>query len=149
MPDFNALQNAFDRRGSADIVHFVFDVPFFDGYDLRQATVCDRRTLLESFLAERATDHIRTSSTFDVDPKSILQSACRMGSEDVIAKRANAPYVSRRTDDWLKLKCKKRQEFVIAGYTDRAGTTRQIGSLVLRCLRIWRARARGERRYRS
>jgi bifunctional non-homologous end joining protein LigD len=54
-----------------------------------------------------------------------------MGLEGVIAKRANAPYVSRRTDDWLKLKCKKRQEFVIAGYTDRAATTRQIGSLVL------------------
>src|SRR5512143_1835496 len=50
VPDFNALQNAFDRRGSADIVYVLFDVPFFDGYDLRQATVCDRRTLLESFL---------------------------------------------------------------------------------------------------
>jgi bifunctional non-homologous end joining protein LigD len=54
-----------------------------------------------------------------------------MGLEGVIAKRANAPYVSRRTDDWLKLKCKKRQEFVIAGYVDRTGTTRQVGSLVL------------------
>jgi bifunctional non-homologous end joining protein LigD len=51
--------------------------------------------------------------------------------EGIIAKRANAAYVSRRTDDWLKLKCKKRQEFVIAGYVDRAGTTRQIGSLIL------------------
>jgi len=50
-----------------------------------------------------------------------------MGLEGVIAKRANAPYVSRRTDDWLKLKCKKRQEFVIAGYMDRSGTTRQVG----------------------
>ena len=35
MPDFNALQNAFDRRASTDIVYFLFDVPFFDGYDLR------------------------------------------------------------------------------------------------------------------
>jgi bifunctional non-homologous end joining protein LigD len=131
VPDFNALQNAFDRRTSADIVYFLFDVPFFGGYDLRQAVFRARRTFLESFLAERTTDHIRISSTFDADPKSILQSACRMGLEGVIAKRANSPYVSRRTDDWLKLKCKKRQEFVIAGYTDRSGTTRQIGSLVL------------------
>jgi bifunctional non-homologous end joining protein LigD len=131
VPDFNALQNAFDRRTSAGIVYFLFDVPFFDGYDLRQARLRDRRTFLESFLAERGTDNVRISATFDADPRSILESACRMGLEGVIAKRANAFYVSRRTDDWIKLKCKKRQEFVIAGYMDRSGTTRQVGSLIL------------------
>jgi bifunctional non-homologous end joining protein LigD len=131
VPDFNALQNAFDRRTGAGIVYFLFDVPFFEGYDLRQATLRDRRRFLEAFFQERTTEHVRISVTFDADPRSILDSACRMGLEGVIAKRANAPYVSRRTDDWLKLKCKKRQEFVIAGYVDRTGTTRQVGSLVL------------------
>ena len=94
VPDCNALQNAFDRKASADIVYFLFDVPFFDGYDLRRATLRDRRTFLESFLVGRATDHVRVSATFDADPRSILESACRMGLEGVIAKRANAPYVS-------------------------------------------------------
>jgi bifunctional non-homologous end joining protein LigD len=131
VPDFNALQNAFDRGTGADMIYFLFDVPFFDGYDLRQARLRDRRRFLESCLEERTTEHVRISATFDADPRSILQSACRMGLEGVIAKRANAPYVSRRTDDWLKLKCKKRQEFVIAGYVDRTGTMRQVGSLVL------------------
>jgi bifunctional non-homologous end joining protein LigD len=131
VPDFNALQNAFDRGTGSDIVYFLFDVPFFEGYDLRQATLRDRRRFLESFLQKRTTEHLRISATFDADPHSILDSACRMGLEGVIAKRATAPYVSRRTDDWLKLKCKKRQEFVIAGYVDRTGTTRQVGSLVL------------------
>jgi L-ascorbate metabolism protein UlaG (beta-lactamase superfamily) len=35
-PDFNALQNAFDRgRGTEQIVYFLFDAPFFEGHDLR------------------------------------------------------------------------------------------------------------------
>ncbi|MDP9964700.1 ATP-dependent DNA ligase [Variovorax paradoxus] len=42
-----------------------------------------------------------------------------MNLEDVIAKRLDAPYVSRRSETWLKLKCKQRQEFVVCGYTDR------------------------------
>ena len=62
MPDFYALQNAFDRRTSAGIVYFLFGVPFFDGYDLRQATLRDRRTFLESFLAGRGTDNVRVSA---------------------------------------------------------------------------------------
>ena len=54
-----------------------------------------------------------------------------MGLEGSIAKRADAPYISRRTDTWLKVKCKRRQEFVICGYHDRAGTKNQVGSLIL------------------
>jgi len=65
------------------------------------------------------------------DPASILSSACRIGLEGVIAKRSDAPYSSRRTETWLKLKCQLRQEFVIAGYTDRAGSPSQVGSLLL------------------
>ena len=106
-------------------------MPYFNGYDLRSLALRERRTFLEAVLQDKTTDHIRISEVFDADPASILKSACRMGLEGIIAKRAMAPYASRRTDDWLKLKCKKRQEFVIAGYSDRAGTTRQIGSLVL------------------
>ena len=131
VPDFNALQNAFDQKSSGGIVYFLFDVPYFNGHDLRSLPLRERRTFLEAFLKDKITDHIRLSEVFDADPASILQSACRMGLEGIIAKRATAPYISRRTDDWLKLKCKKRQEFVIAAYADRAGTTRQVGSLVL------------------
>jgi bifunctional non-homologous end joining protein LigD len=131
VPDFNALQNAFDQDDSADITYFLFDVPFFEGYDLRAVELRYRRQLLEAFLKEKGTDHVRFSEAFDADPASILQSACRMNLEGVIAKRADAPYQSRRTETWLKLKCKQRQEFVVVGYTDRRGGPRQIGSLIL------------------
>lgn len=54
-----------------------------------------------------------------------------MGLEGVIAKRQDALYVSGRTDTWLKLKCHQRQEFVIGGFTDRANSSGQLGSLLL------------------
>ncbi|BEP45950.1 DNA ligase D [Variovorax sp. V15] len=131
-PDFNALQNAFDRGQGADhIVFFVFDVPFFEGHDLRPLPLAQRRQLLRDFLAEKSTDHVRFSDNFEADPASLLRSACQMQMEGVIAKRADAPYVSRRSETWLKLKCKLRQEFVICGYTDRTDRSDQVGSLLL------------------
>ncbi len=131
-PDFNALQNAFDRGQGADrIVFFVFDVPFFEGQDLRALPLSQRRELLRGFLAEKATEHVRFSDNFEADPASLLRSACQMQMEGVIAKRADAPYVSRRSETWLKLKCRLRQEFVVCGYTDRTDRTDQVGSLLL------------------
>nr|WP_256354731.1 DNA ligase D [Variovorax sp. dw_308] len=131
-PDFNALQNAFDRgRGADQIVYFLFDVPFFEGYDLRAVTQRERRALLKALLDEKGTEHVRYSADFDGDPASILASACRLNLEGLIAKRADAPYVSRRSDAWLKLKCKLRQEFVVAGYTQRSDNAAQVGSLLL------------------
>lgn len=131
-PDFNVLQNAFDRRQGTDrIVYFVFDAPFFQGHDLREVPLRDRRELLKAFFDKRATDRIRFSADFPADPASILKSACQMKLEGVIAKRADAPYVSRRSETWLKLKCKLRQEFVVCGYTDRSDNVSQVGSLLL------------------
>lgn len=131
-PNFNALQKSFDRKTSAaGITYFVFDVPWFEGYDLRQSALSDRRQLLKAFLEAKGTEHVRFSADFEGNPADILGSACRMGLEGVIAKRADASYTPRRTDAWLKLKCKLRQEFVVCGYTDRSDGSPQVGSLLL------------------
>ncbi|MDM0002244.1 DNA ligase D [Variovorax sp. J22P240] len=132
LPNFNALQKAFDRQTNSDpIIYFLFDVPYFEGHDLREAALESRRQLLKALLDEKGTEHVRYSAAFEADPASVLSSACRMNLEGVIAKRADAPYASRRTETWLKLKCQQRQEFVIAGYTDRTDGSPQIGSLLL------------------
>ncbi|MGE5452751.1 MAG: DNA ligase D [Acidobacteriota bacterium] len=131
-PNFNALQTAFDRRQRADeIVYFLFDVPYFEGYDLRPAQLADRRQLLKALLADQGGEHLRFSEAFEADPASILSSACRMHMEGVIAKRNDSPYTSTRSEAWLKLKCKQRQEFVVCGYADRTDGRPQIGSLIL------------------
>jgi bifunctional non-homologous end joining protein LigD len=130
-PDFNALQNAFDRGKTERIDYFLFDVPYFEGHDLRATPLVQRRQLLKQLLDDKPQLHLRLSADFDADPASILESARRMGLEGVIAKRKDAPYESRRSETWLKLKHRQRQEFVIAGYADRSSGEAQIGSLLL------------------
>jgi bifunctional non-homologous end joining protein LigD len=133
VPNFNALQNALDRSRSGAIQYFVFDMPFFEGYDLRQVPLHERRRLLKTLLDAKGSAQVRFSANFEGDGATILASACRMKLEGVIAKRADAPYVSQRSATWLKLKCTQRQEFVIVGYTDRKGASdaTAIGSLLL------------------
>ena len=130
-PDFNALQNAFDAAHTESIRCFLFDVPYFEGHDLRRVALRERRALLEQLLAAHGGDRVHFSAAFEAAPDRILQTACQLGLEGVIAKRGDSPYVSRRTETWLKLKCGERQEFVIAGYTERSGAAREIGSLLL------------------
>ena len=133
LPQFNALQNAFDGKATRDITYFVFDVPYFGGHDLRAAPLRERRALLEAFLSQHASEHVRFSPAFDADPVNLMRSAEQLKLEGIVAKRDDAPYVSRRTDSWLKLKSQQRQEFVIAGFTDRGGdaASNEIGSLLL------------------
>lgn len=131
-PDFNALQKAFDRpASSAEVVYFLFDLPFADGLDLREVPLVQRRQALQAVLDAASAPHLRYSADFQAAPGDLLQSACRMKLEGVIAKREDARYASRRTETWLKLKCKQRQEFVVCGYTDRSDGSPQIGSLLL------------------
>ncbi|WP_218508578.1 DNA ligase D [Variovorax sp. dw_308] len=130
VPDFQALQNAFDSSRTAGIVYYLFDAPFLNGRDLRKEPLETRRTILHELLA-RPPAALRFSESFDARPQDLLASACRMGLEGLIGKRRDAPYVMRRADTWIKLKCARRQEFVIAGYTDPQGTRSGFGSLLL------------------
>jgi bifunctional non-homologous end joining protein LigD len=127
---FQVLQNAFDSAKTGDIVFYVFDVPFYDGYDLTRVPLIERRVLLESLL-RKAVPPIRFSEVFDAPPSELLSSACKIGLEGIIGKRKSSNYVSRRSPDWIKLKCSQRQEFVIGGWTDPKGSRTGLGSLLL------------------
>jgi len=133
LPAFNRLQNAFDGGNTAQVAYFLFDLPYLEGHDLRELPLRERRRLLKQLLEAKGSGPLRFSEDFPADAASVLQSACRLKLEGVIAKRQDAPYVSRRTENWLKLKCQQRQEFVIGGYTDRRGERdgAHIGSLLL------------------
>lgn len=131
LPDFNALQNAIDNARTKDIVLFVFDLTFLDGRDLRSLPLTARREALRSLLDGRDASAVRFNESFEARPADMLAAACKLGLEGVMVKRADAPYVSGRTDTWMKLKCAHRQEFVVVGYTVRAGAAKEIGSLLL------------------
>ena len=131
LPDFNALQNAIDNAASEAIEYFVFDLPFHDGRDLRKVPLRARRALLGELLETMPSDRIRLSQSFPATPAQMLEAARSMQLEGIIIKRPDAPYVSQRTETWLKLKCALRQEFVICGFTDRNGARGEVGSLFL------------------
>ncbi|WP_284616708.1 DNA ligase D [Aquabacterium humicola] len=153
--DFNRLQNALDgatgevpgltgdRTGdhaagqrSDAVVFWLFDAPFLDGRDLRELPLRERRARLQRLFGDRAEGdgpaaRVRFSADLGGDLASALRRACADRLEGVVAKRQDAPYVSRRSDSWLKLKCQLRQEFVIGGFTDRADSAQAVGSLLL------------------
>ena len=131
LPDFQALQNAFDSGRSLDLVYYLFDAPFLDGADQRQAPVEDRRAMLKATLSGSKSKLLRFSEAFTAHHQDILQSACNLALEGVIGKRMGSPYTSARSTDWIKLKCRLRQEFVIVGHTRPQGSRSGFGALLL------------------
>lgn len=129
--DFQALQNAFDTEHDEHITYYLFDLPFLGGQDLRQLPLQDRRTTLQRLLEHNESDVLKYSADFDQPVESLLDSACRLQLEGLIGKRVDSPYSGRRSPDWIKLKCKQRQEFVIVGYTDPKGSRSGFGALLL------------------
>ncbi|MGI3748768.1 MAG: DNA ligase D [Janthinobacterium lividum] len=131
VPDFQALQNAFEAGRSGNIIYYLFDMPFLNGMDLREVPVEQRRAALSKVLERTDDEVLRYSEDFAEVPEVLLNSACQMKMEGLIGKRAGSPYVSRRSGDWIKLKCKRRQEFVVVGYTDPKGARSKFGALLL------------------
>jgi bifunctional non-homologous end joining protein LigD len=130
-PDFQALQNAFDSGATSSIVYWLFDAPFLDGHDLRDAPVEERRARLARLLGKRPPASLRLSEAFDASPHDLLASSARIGFEGIVGKRKGSPYVSRRSPDWIKLKNQQRQEFVIGGFTAPKGARSGFGALLL------------------
>jgi bifunctional non-homologous end joining protein LigD len=128
---FGELQRALDANGARDLVFVAFDLPFLDGADWRDRPLAERRERLRKLLADSGHPRLRFSESIAADAGDIMQLACRWGLEGLIAKRVAAPYRSARTRDWLKLKCRPRDELVIAGYTDPEGGRVGFGALLL------------------
>ena len=134
-PDFNRLQNAFDRHRTQAVDYVLFDLPYFEGHDLRNAPLAARRDLLCQLLQARGQPPLSFSQALGSGgpalARQLLRDACAAGREGLIAKRDDAPYRDARGISWLKLKCQLRQAFVLAGYTLRSDDDSAIGSLLL------------------
>ena len=135
IPDFQLLQKAFeapiDGGASKAVVYYVFDLPFYRGHDLRGVALAQRRALLEKLLEGEPAGTIRFSAAFDAPLKDLMHSACKLGLEGLIGKRADSLYESRRSPNWIKLKCGKRGAFFICGYTAPKGSRTGFGALLL------------------
>ncbi len=130
--DFQRLQNSLEAGKDDACTYFAFDALFLDGLDLRALPLSKRKALLEQRFAARQGDAgVRFSAHVAGGGAEFFERACELGLEGSIAKRADAPYVSGRSKSWLKVKCTKRQEFIIVGYTDPGGSRSHLGALLL------------------
>jgi bifunctional non-homologous end joining protein LigD len=127
---FQALQNAFEHGRDAQIVYYVFDAPFLDGHDLRALPLRERKRRLKQALAG-APPSVRFSDDLTGTAQEVLDHACQLNLEGLIGKQADSVYAAGRTKSWIKLKCRQRQDFVIAGYTAPGGSRHGFGAIVV------------------
>ncbi len=135
---FQLLQNALSEKRTDAVVYYVFDLLELDGRDLREEPLSDRKAALKGLLDATAAKagaefrrRVRFSEEFEGKGEDFFRSACKLGLEGVVSKRADAPYRSGRSPSWLKIKCVQEQEFVVAGFTDPAGARGGLGALAL------------------
>ncbi|MET3606965.1 bifunctional non-homologous end joining protein LigD [Mucilaginibacter rubeus] len=128
--DFGALQNWRNTK-DARLVYFVFDVLWYEGRELTGLPLSQRRDILKEILPVD-NDLIRLSQALAVNGIEFFETAKKMKLEGIIAKRADSLYTSdARSRDWLKIKAKRRQEVVIAGFTKNEGTVKYFSALAI------------------
>ena len=117
------------RRSLVEVHLYLFDCLFYEGVDLTGLPLLDRKAVLRDVVW--FDDPIRFTPYKTSGGVAMLRAACEQGAEGIIAKRATARYVSARSGDWLKLKCLRRQELVIGGYTAPQGSRERLGALLV------------------
>jgi bifunctional non-homologous end joining protein LigD len=126
---FPALQAALSDGDTSRLVFFAFDMLFEGDEDLRGLPLRERKERLKALLkplTAKKNAAIRFVEHFETAGDAVLQSACKMSLEGIISKRLDAEYVSGRTDDWTKSKCRAGQEVVIGGWTTTEGAFRSL-----------------------
>jgi bifunctional non-homologous end joining protein LigD len=108
------------------LAYHIFDVPWFDGRDVTQLPLDQRRALLEKLPFRPPLQRVEPLT--DSKP---WERACSEGWEGVIAKRRDSLYEHRRSPHWLKMKCEASQEFVVGGFTDPQGVRVGLGALLV------------------
>ena len=120
------------KAGVSDrMVYYAFDLLHLNGIDLRGAALVDRKAVLARLLKGRRNGNVRLSEHITGNGELMMDKACELGLEGIISKRADRPYRSGRTGDWIKVTCHLTDEFVIGGYLDSAPYADSVGALAL------------------
>lgn len=129
---FAALQQRLSDGHDGGLVYMIFDLVYLDGRSLRRTPLGERKQVLARLLAgSELPDALRYSDHVQGNGRSFFHQACTHGLEGVVSKRRDSPYVAGRGKDWRKSKCQRRQEFVIAGFTESSAPGRPFGALLL------------------
>jgi bifunctional non-homologous end joining protein LigD len=127
--NFGSLQN-WRSEADGDLIYYVFDILWYDGHDLKELPLTERKAILRQVLKE--SDNIQISKDFETSGIEMLDAAKKMGLEGIMAKRKTSSYhIKNRTKEWLKIKANKRQEVIIGGFTKNDGTNKLFSSLLV------------------
>jgi bifunctional non-homologous end joining protein LigD len=130
-PDFSHLQKILKGESKGGVLHlFAFDLLDLDGDDLTGLFTIERKERLAALLSENS-DLIHVADHVVGAGERLFRAMCDAGQEGIISKRADAPYRSVRSKSWLKVKCTRREEFVIVGWLPSSSRGRAIRSLLL------------------
>ena len=111
---------------------YAFDLLYLDGHDLQRCPLTTRKRVLARLITQADSPTLLYSDHLEGSGPVFHQQACGHDLEGIISKRRDATYESgRRAGSWIKSKCSRRQEFVIVGYTDPAGSRTGFGALLL------------------
>jgi bifunctional non-homologous end joining protein LigD len=129
IPRFQLLQR-FQKQPTAPTLYYVFDVLWYNGDDLTGNPILERRSVLERVVKPRA--GIQLGSYVEDEGKALFNLTKEKGMEGIIAKRKDSIYrPGKRTSDWLKIKARLQQEFVVGGFTAPKGSRKHLGAVVL------------------
>jgi bifunctional non-homologous end joining protein LigD len=128
---FAELQDALSRRDTAGLVFYAFDLLYRDGYDLTGAALEDRKGALAGVVPPGSTDMVRYSDHQQGRGPDVLRYICQYGLEGIVSKRRDRPFRPGRSVDWLKVKCRNEDEFVVIGFTEPSGQRHGFGALLL------------------
>ncbi|KGO88572.1 hypothetical protein Q765_01300 [Flavobacterium rivuli WB 3.3-2 = DSM 21788] len=127
---FQWLQYYADNPDRGTLKCYVFDILYFNGFDLTSLELVQRKRILEALLPQ--SDQIIYSGHIKGKGSKALKEVEQKGGEGLIAKKASSKYyINKRSKDWLKIKISKEQEMVIGGFTDPKGSRTAFGSLLL------------------
>jgi bifunctional non-homologous end joining protein LigD len=129
--DFNALQGRLSSENSDPAMLILFDMPHLNGYSLRNLPLIERKKLLETLLEEHDHPLLRFSAHQIGNGDRVFKEAVDAQREGIVSKRVNSAYVGTRNGDWVKVKGRPSDEFVVIGFTEPKGSRAGIGALLL------------------
>jgi len=111
------------------VSYLVFDLLALNDFDLRSLPLVSRKALLMKLV--RGKGYVRALDHLEADGRPLFDLCRERRLEGVVAKRASSPYRPgpRRTDDWVKLKSERDDEFVVVGFMRGKGGRSALGAL--------------------
>jgi len=134
LSDFHLLQDELAQNAPERLTYLVFDLLYLDGFDLRAASLQDRKRVLGQLLGTgfKNDSRIQLNPHIEADASALIEHACAMHLEGIVSKEIHSVYRSGRQDDWIKIKCATSDTFPIIAFVEKLGASpRRIASLYL------------------